>query len=201
MEAGLSTWSEEVVTVQTTVTDLQKQVEELKEKCEDMEGRLRRGNIRIMGLAEHPGSSSPTAISALLKEVLHMDKEVQVERSHRSITQRKPGDKPRVVIARLHNEGDAADILRKARDRAGQLLYRGDPIAIFPDYTANVARARAAFTGVRKMLRGRPGVRYGILYPARLRITHGDVDKEFVDATKAMDYIKRHVITANEPEN
>ena len=51
--------------MQSTVTDLQKQVEGLKEKCEDMEGRLRRGNIHIMGIAEQPGSTSSTAIYGL----------------------------------------------------------------------------------------------------------------------------------------
>lgn len=84
MEEGLSTWSEEVVSVQTTVTDLQKLVEELWGKCDDMEGRMRRGNIRITGVPELAGSSSPTAVSKLLKDVLHLEKEVQVERLHRT---------------------------------------------------------------------------------------------------------------------
>ena len=201
VEDGLSAWSDEVVSVQTTVSDLKKQVEDLKEKCEDMEGRMRRGNIRITGVTEEPGSSSPTAVSKLLKEVLHLDREVLIQRSHRSLTQRRPGDKPRVIIAKLHNEGDAFDILRKARDRGGQLNYKGNPIAIFPDYTANVARARAAFTPARKMLQGKPGVRYGLLYPARLRITNNNDEREFADATKAMDYIKKHILPADGPEH
>lgn len=194
VEEGLSTWSDEVVSVQTTVTTSKRQVKELAEKCEDMEGRMRRGNIRIMGVAEQPGSSSPGAVSKLLKEVLQLDKDVQIERSHRSLTQRRPGDKPRVIIAKLHNDGDSMDILRKACDRGGQLRHNGNPVAIFPDYTASVAKARAAFTDVRKMLRERSGVRYGILFPARLRISHNNEEKEFVDASKAMDYVKRNVI-------
>lgn len=36
--------------------------------------------------------------------------------SHRSLTQRRLGDKPRVIMARLHNEGDAVNILRRSRD-------------------------------------------------------------------------------------
>ena len=43
-----------------------------------------------------------------------MDKEVMVERSHRSLVQRGAGDRSRVIIAKLHNEGDALTILRKA---------------------------------------------------------------------------------------
>ena len=94
---------------------------------------MRRGNICITGVTEEPGSSSPTVVSKLLKEVLHLDREVLIQRSQRSLTQRRPRDKPRVIIAKLHNEGDALDILRKARDRGGQLNYKGNPITIFPD--------------------------------------------------------------------
>ena len=120
-----------------------------------------------------------------------MDKEVMVEGSHRSLGQRGAGDRPRIIIARLHNEGDALAILRKARDRGGRLQYDGNTIAVFPDYTVNVAKARAAFTDVRKMLRGRPGVRFGIFFPARLCISHNNEEKEFLDGTKALDYVKK----------
>lgn len=95
VEAGLSTWSDEVMSVQVNVQDLNKQIKDSQEKCEALEGRMRRGNIGITGIPEHPGPSSPTAISKLIQEVLLMDKEVRVERSHRSLTQRRPGDTPR----------------------------------------------------------------------------------------------------------
>lgn len=144
---------------------------------------MRRGNIWIAGVPEQPGSSSPTAVSKLLRELLQMEEVVLVKHSHWSLMQRKPGDKLRVIIARLHNEGDAVDILRKVRNHRGQFNYNRNSIAIFPDYTASVAKARAAFTEVRRILQGRLGVRYGILFPARFRISHNNEDKEFMDAT------------------
>ena len=42
MKGGLWTWSDEVVSTQSTVTSLQKQVVALKHRCEDMEGRMTR---------------------------------------------------------------------------------------------------------------------------------------------------------------
>lgn len=131
VEEGLSTWTDEVVSTQRTVKDHEKLVGDLREKCEDLEGRMRRGNIRITGVAEQPGSSSPTAVSKLLKEVFQMDKEVTVERCHRSLAQRGAGDRPRVIIAKLHNEVDALAILRRAQDRGGRLQYGGNMIAVF----------------------------------------------------------------------
>lgn len=45
------------------------------------------------------------------------------------------------------------------------------------------------------------GIRYGLLFPAKFRISHNNVEKEFVDATKALDYAKKIVIPANETEH
>uniref|UniRef100_A0A3B1JGB4 L1 transposable element RRM domain-containing protein n=1 Tax=Astyanax mexicanus TaxID=7994 RepID=A0A3B1JGB4_ASTMX len=193
----LSTWSDEVTSLQTAVTCLQSQVEKLKEKNEDLEGRMRRGNIRIVGVDEQPESSSPVAVSKLLKEALRMDRDVKVDRSHRSLTQWKPGDRPWVIIAKLHYDGDAAEILRRARDQA-PLSYNGKRIAIYPDYTATVAKARASFTSVRKMLRGKQGIRYSLLFPARLRITYRNEEKEFLDATEALEYVQKNIIPETE---
>lgn len=190
VEGGVSAWSDETTALQATVASLTKQVELLQDKCEDMEGRMRRGNIRIVGVPEHPGTSSPVEVSKLLKDVLQLNKEVKVDRSHRSIGSRKPGDRPRVIIAKLHYDGDCAEILRRARDRA-PLTHNGNRIAIFPDYTTSVARARAAFSDVRKMLRGRQGIRYGLIYPAKFRISYNGEEKEFLNAPEAMDYVKK----------
>lgn len=192
MKGGLSTWSDEVTSLQATVSSLKNQVATLKDRCEDMEGRMRRGNIRIAGIEEQPNSSSPKAVAKIIREVLQLDRDIKVDRSHRALATRNQGDRerPRVIIAKLHYDGDAVEILRKARDGA-PLSYNGHRIAIFPDYTASVAKARAAFTDVRKALRGRKEIRYGLFYPARLRITHRDEDTEFVDPQKAMDYVKK----------
>lgn len=186
---GLNTWSDEVSTLQTTVENLQKEIKTMRDKCEDMEGRMRRANIRLAGIPE-ANSSTPKAIASALKEMLQLDRDVKVDRSHRIFGSSRDGDKPRVIIAKMHYDEDAVEILRKARDKA-PLFYNGQRVSIFPDYTANVAKARAAFSEVRSALRGRKDIRYGLLFPARLRITHNGNCREFVDHRKAMDYAKQ----------
>lgn len=109
---------------------------------------MRRGNIRITGVPEQSGSSSPAAVSKLLREMLDLDREVKIDRSQRSLIPRKPGDKLRTIIAKLHYDGDCMEILRKARERAPH-NHNGNLITIYPDYTASVAKARAAFGDVR----------------------------------------------------
>ncbi|KAM9317866.1 E3 ubiquitin/ISG15 ligase TRIM25-like [Pholidichthys leucotaenia] len=154
------------------VKDLRKELKKLKEKCEDMEGRMRRSNIRILGVAETTGSSSSAAESKLLVDVLHLEKGPLDDRPHRGFGPRSRSGKSRIIIARLHYHQDDLEILRRVRS-IGQLRLNGEPVAIFPDYTASVAKARAAFTEVRKLLWDREGSRYGLLFPARLHITHG----------------------------
>lgn len=197
VEAGLSTWSDEVAALQTTVTDLKAEVTGLRVKCDDMEGRMRRCNIRILGVAETNGSCSTASVSKLLREALQLDRDVLVDWSHRTPASRKSDGKPRAIVAKLHYHQDCVEVLTGARTRAPLRVNR-ETIAIFPDYAAGVARARAAFTEVRKLLRNRQGVRYGILFPARLRITHNGEEKEFTDADKAMGYVKKNIIPTTE---
>lgn len=199
MESGLSEWSDEVTTLQTTVRSLQKELTDLRGKCEDMEGRMRRCNIRILGVPEEPGSSSTTSVSKLLKDMLKLDKDIIIDRSHRSLAPKRQDGKPRAIIAKLHHYQDCVEILRRARTQS-PLRLNGAPVAIFPDYTTTVARARAAFTEVRKLLHNQQGVRFGILYPARLRITYNGQDKEFLDPREAMVYVKNNIIKPTEDE-
>lgn len=45
------------------------------------------------------------------------------------------------------------------------------------------------------------GERFGLLYPARFKITYKEDSKEFRDPIKAMDYIKKTILaTATETE-
>ncbi|RXN33025.1 putative transposase element L1Md-A101/L1Md-A102/L1Md-A2 [Labeo rohita] len=87
------------------------------------------------------------------------------------------------------NVTDCVEVLRRAREQ-GPLRYKGEPIAIFPDYTASVARALAAFNDVRNLLRGKRDVRYGIMFPARFQISYKGDSKDFLDPEKAMAYVK-----------
>lgn len=43
-------------------------------KCDNMEGRVRRCNIQILGVAKGPGSTSTDSLYKLLSEVLDPDK-------------------------------------------------------------------------------------------------------------------------------
>ena len=70
VEHGLSSCSDNVASLLTKVGNLETEVTRLWAKCLDMEGTMRHSNIRILNVPDTPGSSTPTAVSTLLKEVL-----------------------------------------------------------------------------------------------------------------------------------
>lgn len=191
IETSLSTCTDDIVTLQTKVEHLTTELTRLDNKCEDLEARSRRNNIRLVGIPEDFSTSpTATAISSLLKEALKLEKEPLVDRAHRTLQPKpKPGERPRPIVARLHYHKDCVDILRRAR--AQQRIKIGDmTFSIFPDHTPRTARARAAFNDVRRQLREIPGIRFGLLYPARLRITHNGAEKEFKSPEEAGAFIR-----------
>lgn len=190
MEEALTGCTDSMADMKTTVERLTVKVAMLENKCEDLESRSRRNNIRIIGVGEGPGTCSPTAVAALLKDAFSLDKEPLVDRSHRTLQPKpKPGDRPRPIVCRLHYHSDCVDILRRAREL--QRIKVGDmTLSVFPDYTAKVARARATFNEVKRLLRGVEGAKYGLFHPANLLITYQGTEKKFTSAEEAKEYVK-----------
>lgn len=189
LEKSVSLHSDDVTTLQRQVARLNSEVEKLTGKCEDLEGRCRRHNIRIIGIPEGAEGSRPRDfIAGLLQDVLSLDEKPLIDRVHRTLRRRPdPQEPPRPFVLRLHYYHVLEDILRKSA-AAKQLYYRGKRIQIFPDYPPAVAKRRALFNRARELLRDKPGVRYGLLYPARLLVTHNGTQTSFMDPKKAEEY-------------
>ncbi|KAL7868754.1 hypothetical protein SRHO_G00101380 [Serrasalmus rhombeus] len=150
MEHALTKCSDNIATMKATIESLTANLAKLENKCEDLEFRSQRNNIRILGVPEGPDTCTTAAIAAMLKEAFGLVKETLLDRSHRTLQPKpKPGDRPRVIVCRFHYHSDCVDILRRARELR-QIKLRDQIISIFPDYTAKVARARAAFNEVRR---------------------------------------------------
>lgn len=190
MEGPLSSCTDDVDSLKSKVDKLSAQLVTLESKCEDLEARSRRNNIRIIGLSEEHGTVDAATVSILLKNALDLGKEPVVDRAHRSLQPKpKPGERPRPIIARLHYYADCVDILRRARAQRW-IKVNDSSISIFPDLTARTAKARAAFNNIRRQLRDIPNIKFGLLYPARLRITRGNVTREFTSPDEAAAFVK-----------
>ncbi|KAL6461401.1 hypothetical protein MHYP_G00295450 [Metynnis hypsauchen] len=163
-----------VTTLENTCSALVKENVTIRAKLDDLENRARRNNIQVIGVPEGLEGPRPTSfMESLLLDVFGSDsftKPPAIDCAHRSLApmpkQHKP---PRPMIVRLHHFQTRERIFQLAREK-GQLQFQGNGIHIYPDFSADVARRRAAFTAIKPHLR-EAGVEYGLLFPARLEST------------------------------
>ncbi len=74
LEKGVNHWADETAFLEHKVHSLTKQVALLSDKCEDLEGRSHRNNLRSVGLSEGVKGQCPTDfIAGLLKDVLQQE--------------------------------------------------------------------------------------------------------------------------------
>lgn len=196
VETGLNEYSDRTVTVEGDVSQLKLQVAKLTQKLDDLEGRQRRSNARIVGVKEgYEDSGKPTDVfAAMLKELFGLGFVPTLDRAHRSLRpQPKDGEPPRVVVVKFHYFQEREEVFRKAS--LAPALLQGKKISIFPDYTTDVAKRRASFAEAKRLLRSCKDVRFGLLYPAVLRITtSAGQEKRFTDPSDATDYVKKELL-------
>lgn len=179
--------SNTVANLEGKVKLLTSQVEQLTEKCTDLEGRSKRMNIRIAGVKEgkENGQRVSDFVALLLKTTLDLDDIPLLDRAHRALRTRAGDDgPPRHFITRVHYSHILDEILRKVSAKRN-LTFEGDRIQIFRDLPQAVVKRRAAFTPARNLLRDKPGVKFGLLYPAKLRVTHNGKEEVFTDPAAA----------------
>ncbi|XP_051977126.1 uncharacterized protein KIAA0930 homolog isoform X1 [Xyrauchen texanus] len=110
-----------------------------------------------------------------MKDVLSAPPEI--DRAHRSLAPKpRQGDRPRPFIVKFHRFLDKYAALRWAKEHK-EISYQGHTIKIYEDFSVGVARKRATFNKVKSSLY-KKGIRFGMIYPARLRITHNGCFKD-----------------------
>lgn len=90
----------------------------LRAKVDDLEGRSRRQNIKIVGLPENVESGRPTEfVEKFLPNLLgaeNFPEGIKVDRAHRTGPLPSKGGRPRILIARIHHYPVKEMILRLA---------------------------------------------------------------------------------------
>lgn len=196
VEEGLNDFDRRLTELEQSQISMAKENATLKEKLMYLENYTRRQNIRIVGIPENTEGSQPTEfISNLLFELFRQDfsKPPKVDRAHRIVAQKTEDhdDRPRPFIAKLHHFQVKEKLLRLAREK-GTLEYNESTIHLFPDYSAEVNKRRAAFSACKEKLHA-AHVRFGIRYPATLRFKHGKEMLKFTVPAEALAYIDKNI--------
>uniref|UniRef100_A0A087Y885 L1 transposable element RRM domain-containing protein n=1 Tax=Poecilia formosa TaxID=48698 RepID=A0A087Y885_POEFO len=182
MDAALTSTDARVSALESSCSELAA----ANNKVDELEGCLRRQNIRIVGVKEGAVGGRPAEfVSKFISELLGQDnfpKPVKIDRAHRALTPKPlPNERPRIIIARVHNDRD--NILRLSQQQT-LLLYHGQKVFIFPDYTEEVSAQRQAFNTVRKRL-VEAGAKCSLRFTAKLQVSLNNTVKSFTSPTDA----------------
>uniref|UniRef100_H3A1K8 L1 transposable element RRM domain-containing protein n=1 Tax=Latimeria chalumnae TaxID=7897 RepID=H3A1K8_LATCH len=164
----------------------------LREKCDDLENRAWRSNLRIVGLPEGTEGRDPvTFVEKLLVEVLGeatFPGRVEIERAHRAPCQ-KEGEWPQIIIFKLLRFPDKIHILRRARE-LGQLTFRNQKIFFFPDVSSELQAKQREFTEARHLCHSLH-LPFSLLHPAKLHVSLQDGPKFFTNPEEVIRFLKR----------
>lgn len=135
------------------VVSPEKQISFWFQKADNLENRLRRINLRIVGLPEKAEGQNPgDFVEAWLKSTFpeaNFSAVFAVERACRvSAKPPIPGSPLRPLLARMLNCKDRDLVLCKARQK-GKILFKNVQILIFTDFSVELQKQRATFTDVK----------------------------------------------------
>uniref|UniRef100_A0A803JV19 L1 transposable element RRM domain-containing protein n=1 Tax=Xenopus tropicalis TaxID=8364 RepID=A0A803JV19_XENTR len=173
-EQRLSELEDACAPVQQTLQNLGKDVQSCLAKTDDLENRLRRNNLRMVGFPERAEGTTPEEfVTTWLLSNFDRNKlsgAFAIERAHRVPAKPPPpGAPPRPLLARVLNAIDRDSILRMAREKS-TLQYQASKISIYADFSSEVQKLRAKFQDAKRRLRAE-NIQYAMFYPARLRVT------------------------------
>lgn len=193
-EERISNVEDTVSTEKGKMEEVVKRLASLSHKLDDLENRSRRSNLRLVNLPEKV--ENPDAVAFLekwLPEALGpatFPAPPIIERAHRipGRSQSSRSSPPRVLIMKFLNFQDKVRVMRAARVK-GKIMYGDQEVRFFPDLSADLHRQRRRFDGVKQRLRSM-NVSYGIVYPAKLRLTVDGQTREFEDPADADKFLK-----------
>lgn len=181
--------TEDIVGEHTTeLRTLHTKIRALEYKAEDAKNRNRRNNLHIIGLAEGVEGPHPTDfVEKFLRTLLpsaQFPPFYAVEREH-CIPPKPgpPGSPPRTFILKFLNFRDRDEVLRAARIQ-GNLAHQNNKILTFPDYSVETQKLRRSFDQVKAAMRLK-GIKYSVLFPARLRVQDGESTRFFTSPRDA----------------
>lgn len=154
-----------------------------------MGNRLRRSNIRIIGIPEKAEGKNPVYFEKWLTDTFGKDNYTPFF----SVPFRAPppgGGNDRPFSLKLLRYKDRDIKLRLARQNIN-LEIQGAKVSICPDFSAAIQKQRARFTEVKKHLRAIPVV-YSMLYPAKLQVVADGSVHFFEDPATATYWLDRH---------
>lgn len=197
-EERIDTAETRIQTSEEVLAELVKLQVQTEAKLIDLEGRSRRENVRLYGVAEGAEESKVTMI-AFVEDLLINGLELaapaalNIERAHRALATKPPPEAPpRSIVVKFASFKVKEEILKKAWQRKG-IDFQGKKIHVDHDYAPEVLKKRRDYTEAKAALKER-NIRFQTPFPARLRVYYkeGTVTYSSAEAATA-DMAKRGI--------
>ncbi|KAF3844504.1 hypothetical protein F7725_007667 [Dissostichus mawsoni] len=188
--------------LERSVAFLLHQEAKLAAKCDDLESRSRRNNVRIHGIPEDSEKNDTIGfISGFIRSSLQIPAEVdiRIERAHRSLLA-KPKENtapPRAIIVRFLDYRVKEQVIQQAWKQ--KTTYEGRTIYFNQDYTNEVQKKRKQVRDVIKKLKDK-NVKAQSPYPAQLKVFLASGTKIFTTLTEAAPMLRDMGIHVQEEE-
>lgn len=164
-------------------------------KCEDLESRARRNNLRIYGVKEDEENNSNMLdfVSDLIRTSLALPggQDLNIVRAHRSLTMKPkdPKNPPRSIIVRFLDYRVKEMVIQEAWKRRGGVPYNDQKIFFDQDYTADIQKKRKQVRDIIKQLKEK-SIKAQSPFPAKLKIHLDSGVKTFATLGDAAETLK-----------
>lgn len=173
--------------------DKEETLKKCKESVQHLQDTIKQTNIRILGIPE--GEEMEKGTESIFYEIiaenfpsLRKDTDIQIQEAQRTPSRHDPKrSSPRHIVITLSKVKDKERILKAARGKR-QVTYKGTPVRLTADFSAETLQARREWNDVFRVLKGK-NYQPRILYPARLTFRHEGEVRSFSDKQKLREFI------------
>ena len=170
----------------------EKRMKRNEDSLRDLWDNIKCNNIRIIGVVE--GEEGEKGQEKIFEEFIvenfpNMGKEIatQVQEAQRVPYRINPRrNMPRHIVIKLGKIKDKEKLLKAAREKQ-QITYKGTPIRLTVDFSAETLQATREWHDILKVMKGK-NLQPGLLYPARNSFRFEGEIKSFTDKRKLREF-------------
>ena len=171
--------------------DKEKRMKRTEDSLRDLWDNIKRANIQIIGVLEEEKKKGTEKIfeESIVENFPNMGKEIvyQVHEVQRVTDRIHPRRNTlRHTVIKLTKIKDKEKILKAIREKQ-QITYKGIPMRLSSDFSADSLQARREWHDIFKMMKGK-NLQPRILYPARLSFRFNGEIKSFTDKQKLREF-------------
>ncbi|KAJ1171610.1 hypothetical protein NDU88_003470 [Pleurodeles waltl] len=197
-ETRISHLEDEAGSHQSSREAMEKQLEDTQWKLTDLEDRLRRNNLRVLGVPEGlEGSDTHSFMVALFKEAFpdlqHWDWDKEIQRAHRfpfsKVGSNSEGGsgRPRVILISLLNFQARQAIYDRARPNS-RSKAKGCEFFVRPDFCHSTVEKRWRLRQLIQPLQNK-GAQVFLLNPSKLKVVMDNRTHYFTSEVKASAFL------------